>query len=68
MRRQAANKVKSLPLASKEELEEKVDDLCPICYQVKIKESCMVLYLLYYGMKEDFQLFNITTNCPQMGA
>ncbi|XP_076811641.1 RING finger protein 145-like [Clavelina lepadiformis] len=33
MRRQAANKVKSLPLASKEELEEKEDDLCPICYQ-----------------------------------
>ena len=33
MRRQAGFKVRSLPLASKEILKTKKDDLCPICYQ-----------------------------------
>jgi len=33
MRRQAGFKVRSLPLASKQFLSTKQDDLCPICYQ-----------------------------------
>ena len=68
MRRQAGYKVRSLPLASKEFLKSKQEDLCPICYQSM--DSDVRIMLCKHCFHENClkKWFYIQDKCPMCYA
>ena len=68
MRRQAAVKVRSLPLASKESLSSKHDDLCPICYQA-LDNDVRIMHCNHFFHENCLKKwFYIQEKCPMCYA
>lgn len=68
MRRQAGYKVRSLPLASKELLMSKKDDLCPICYQ-SMDVNVRIMQCKHYFHENCLKKwFYIQDKCPMCYA